>query len=155
MRQVLQSQENLDIKQMEVTDILSENGKIVGIRTYSGATYHCEAVVLCTGTYLKARCIYGDVSTHTGPNGLQSADYLTDSLKSLGVKMYRFKTGTPARIDRNTIDFSKMEEQKGDERVVPFSFTTDPEKVQIDQVSCWLTYTNERTHEIILSLIHI
>ena len=149
MRQVLQSQENLDIKQMEVTDILSENGKIVGIRTYSGATYHCEAVVLCTGTYLKARCIYGDVSTHTGPNGLQSADYLTDSLKSLGVKMYRFKTGTPARIDRNTIDFSKMEEQKGDERVVPFSFTTDPEKVQIDQVSCWLTYTNERTHEII------
>ena len=100
-------------------------------------------------TYLKARCIYGDISTYTGPNGLQSANYLTDSLKSLGIKMYRFKTGTPARIDRNSIDFSKMEEQKGDERVVPFSFTTDPEDVQIDQVSCWLTYTNEKTHDII------
>lgn len=149
MRQVLENQENLDIRQMEVTDILAENGKVTGIRTYSGAEYRCRAVILCTGTYLKARCIYGDVSTYTGPNGLQSANYLTDSLKSLGIKMYRFKTGTPARIDRNSIDFSKMEEQKGDERVVPFSFTTDPESVQIDQVSCWLTYTNENTHEII------
>ena len=118
-------------------------------RTYSGAIYHCRAVVLCTGTYLKARCIYGDVSMHTGPNGLQAANYLTDCLKELGIKMYRFKTGTPARIDKRSIDFSKMEEQFGDERVVPFSFTTDPEDVQIDQVSCWLTYTNERTHEII------
>ena len=149
MRQVLEDQENLDIRQMEVTDILAENGKVTGVRTYSGAEYRCRAVILCTGTYLKARCIYGDVSTYTGPNGLQSANYLTDSLKSLGIKMYRFKTGTPARIDRNSIDFSKMEEQKGDERVVPFSFTTDPESVQIDQVSCWLTYTNENTHEII------
>ena len=149
MRQVLENQERLDIRQMEVTDILAEDGKVTGVQTYSGAIYRCRAVVLCTGTYLKARCIYGDVSTYTGPNGLQSANYLTDSLKSLGIKMYRFKTGTPARIDRNSIDFSKMEEQKGDERVVPFSFATDPEDVQIDQVSCWLTYTNEKTHEII------
>ena len=149
MRQVLEEQERLDIRQMEVTDILTEDGKVTGVQTYSGAIYRCRAVILCTGTYLKARCIYGDVSTYTGPNGLQSANYLTDSLKSLGIKMYRFKTGTPARIDRNSIDFSKMEEQKGDERVVPFSFTTDPESVQIDQVSCWLTYTNEKTHEII------
>ena len=149
MRQVLEEQENLDIRQMEVTDILAEEGKVTGVRTYSGAEYRCRAVILCTGTYLKARCIYGDVSTYTGPNGLQSADHLTDSLKALGIKMYRFKTGTPARIDRNSIDFNKMEEQKGDERVVPFSFTTDPESVQIDQVSCWLTYTNEETHDII------
>ncbi len=151
MRQVLEEQENLDIRQMEVTDILAEEGKVTGVRTYSGAEYRCRAVILCTGTYLKARCIYGDVSTYTGPNGLQSADHLTDSLKTLGIKMYRFKTGTPARIDRNSIDFSKMEEQKGDERVIPFSFTTDPESVQIDQVSCWLTYTNEKTHDIIRS----
>ena len=151
MRQVLEEQENLDIRQMEVTDILAEEGKVTGVRTYSGAEYRCRAVILCTGTYLKARCIYGDVSTYTGPNGLQSADHLTDSLKALGIKMYRFKTGTPARIDRNSIDFNKMEEQKGDERVVPFSFTTDPESVQIDQVSCWLTYTNEKTHDIIRS----
>ena len=149
MRQVLEDQERLDIRQMEVTDILTEDGRVTGVQTYSGAIYRCRAVILCTGTYLKARCIYGDVSTYTGPNGLQSANYLTDSLKSLGIKMYRFKTGTPARIDRNSIDFSKMEEQKGDERVVPFSFTTDPDDVQIDQVSCWLTYTNEKTHEII------
>ena len=149
MRQVLEEQENLDIRQMEVTDILAQEGKVTGVRTYSGAEYRCRAVILCTGTYLKARCIYGDVSTYTGPNGLQSADHLTDSLKALGIKMYRFKTGTPARIDRNSIDFNKMEEQKGDERVVPFSFTTDPESVQIDQVSCWLTYTNEETHDII------
>ena len=151
MRQVLENQERLDIRQMEVTDILTEDGRVTGVQTYSGAVYRCRAVILCTGTYLKARCIYGDVSTYTGPNGLQSANYLTDSLKSLGIRMYRFKTGTPARIDRNSIDFSKMEEQKGDERVVPFSFTTDPEDVQIDQVSCWLTYTNEKTHEIIRS----
>lgn len=149
MRQVLQNQERLDIRQMEVTDILTEEGKITGVQTYSGCIYKCRAVVLCTGTYLRARCIYGEISNQTGPNGLQAANYLTDSLKSLGIKMYRFKTGTPARIDKNSIDFSKMEEQKGDERVVPFSFTTDPEDVQIDQVSCWLTYTNEKTHEII------
>ena len=149
MRQVLEDQDNLDIRQMEVTDILTEDGKVTGVQTYSGAVYPCRAVVLCTGTYLKARCIYGEISMQTGPNGLQSANYLTESLKSLGIKMYRFKTGTPARIDKKSIDFSKMEEQKGDERIVPFSFTTDPEDVQIDQVSCWLTYTNEKTHEII------
>ena len=149
MRQVLEAQENLDIRQMEVTDILAEDGKVKGVQTYSGAVYRCRAVVLCTGTYLRARCIYGDVSADTGPNGLQRANHLTDSLKALGINMYRFKTGTPARIDRRSIDFSKMEEQKGDERVVPFSFTTNPEDVQIDQVSCWLTYTNETTHEII------
>ena len=149
MRQVLEEQDLLDIRQMEVTDILTKDRKVTGVQTYSGAVYHCKAVILCTGTYLKARCIYGDVSTYTGPNGLQSADHLTESLKSLGVRMYRFKTGTPARIDRRSIDFSKMEEQKGDEKVVPFSFTTDPADVQIDQVSCWLTYTNEKTHDII------
>ena len=149
MRQVLENQENLTIKQAEVTDLIVEEGIIKGVKTYSGATYLCKAVVLCTGTYLKARCIYGDISNYTGPNGLQAANYLTDSLKKNGVEMFRFKTGTPARIDKRTIDFSKMEEQKGDERVVPFSFSTDPESVQIDQASCWLTYTNEKTHEII------
>jgi tRNA uridine 5-carboxymethylaminomethyl modification enzyme len=149
MRQVLQNQSNLEIRQMEITDILAENGKIYGVQTYSGAIYHCRAVILCTGTYLKSRCIYGDVSSNSGPNGLQPANFLSESLRSLGIKMYRFKTGTPARIDKNSIDFSKMEEQKGDERVVPFSFTTNPDDIQIDQVSCWLTYTNENTHEII------
>ena len=126
-----------------------EDGKLTGVKTYSGAVYNCKACILCTGTYLRARCIYGDVSTYTGPNGLQAANYLTDSLKAHGIEMRRFKTGTPARIDKRSIDFSKMEEQFGDERVVPFSFTTDPESVQIDQASCWLTYTNEKTHEII------
>ena len=149
MRQVLQNQENLDIKQMEVTDILTENGRITGVQTYSGAIYKCKSVVLCTGTYLRARCIYGEVSMNTGPNGLQPAKYLTECLKSLGIKMHRFKTGTPARIDKNSVDYSKMEEQFGDKRVVPFSFTTDPEDIQIEQASCWLTYTNENTHQII------
>ena len=151
MRKVLENTDHLQIVQAEVTDILAENGQVTGIRLYSGAVYHAKAVILCTGTYLKARCIYGDVSVHTGPNGLKSADYLTDSLKKLGIEMYRFKTGTPARIDRRSIDFSKMEEQFGDKKVVPFSFTTDPEDVQIDQASCWLTYTNEKTHKIIRS----
>ena len=150
MRQVLENTPHLTIKQAEVTELIVEDGTIKGVKTYSGATYYAKAVVLCTGTYLKARCIYGDVSNYTGPNGLQAANYLTDSLKANGVEMFRFKTGTPARIDKRSIDFSKMEEQKGDERVVPFSFSTDPESVQIDQVSCWLTYTNEKTHEIIL-----
>ena len=149
MRQVLESQENLEIKQAEIVNILVEDGKVTGVQTYSGAIYHCNAVVLCTGTYLKARCVYGDVSNETGPNGLQAANYLTDSLKELGIKMYRFKTGTPARIDKRSIDFNKMEEQFGDERVVPFSFTTNPDDVQIEQASCWLTYTNKKTHEII------
>ncbi len=149
MRQVLEAQKNLEIKQAEIVNILVEDGKVTGVQTYSGAIYHCNAVVLCSGTYLKARCIYGDVCNETGPNGLQAANYLSDCLKELGIKMYRFKTGTPARIDKRSIDFSKMEEQFGDERVIPFSFTTNPEDVQIDQASCWLTYTNERTHEII------
>ena len=149
MRQVLENTPHLTIKQAEVTELIVEDGTVRGVKTYSGATYYAKAVVLCTGTYLKARCIYGDVSNYTGPNGLQAANYLTDSLKANGVEMFRFKTGTPARIDKRSIDFSKMEEQKGDERVVPFSFSTDPESVQIDQVSCWLTYTNEKTHEII------
>lgn len=149
MRRVLENTEHLTIKQAEVTEILAQDHKAAGVKTYSGAVYMTKAVVLCTGTYLKARCIYGDVSSYTGPNGLQAANYLTESLKNLGVEMYRFKTGTPARIDKRSIDFSKMEEQFGDERVVPFSFSTDPEDVQIDQASCWLTYTNEKTHEII------
>lgn len=149
MRQVLENTDHLTVKQAEVTELIVEDGVAKGVKTYSGATYLCKSVVLCTGTYLKARCIYGDVSNYTGPNGLQAANYLTDSLKANGIEMFRFKTGTPARIDKRTVDFSKMEEQKGDERVVPFSFSTDPESVQIDQASCWLTYTNEKTHEII------
>lgn len=149
MRKTLENAEHLTIRQAEVTEIMAEDGEVKGVKTYSGAEYHTKAVVLCTGTYLKARCIYGDISNETGPNGLQAANYLTNSLKELGIEMYRFKTGTPARIDKRSIDFSKMEEQFGDERVVPFSFSTNPEDVQIDQISCWLTYTNEKTHEII------
>ena len=149
MRQVLENQDNLDIKQDEVVKIIVDEGKVIGVQTFSGTIYPCRAVILCTGTYLRSRCIYGDVSNYTGPNGLQAANYLTDCLEDLGIKMYRFKTGTPARIDKNSVDFSKMEEQFGDEKVIPFSFTTDPKDVQIDQSSCWLTYTNSRTHEII------
>ena len=149
MRMTLENTDNLTIRQGEVTDILVEDGKVTGVKTFSGATYKAKAVVLCTGTYLKARCIYGDVSTYTGPNGLQAANYLTESLKNIGIELRRFKTGTPARVDKRSIDFSKMEEQFGDERVVPFSFSTDPDSIQKDQVSCWLTYTNEETHNII------
>lgn len=150
MRQTLENQDHLTIRQMEVTDILTdEHNRICGVRTYSGTVYHCRAAVLCTGTYLRARCIYGDVSNYTGPNGLQAANHLTDSLQEHGIRMRRFKTGTPARVDGRTIDYSKMTEQFGDKRVVPFSFETDPESVQIQQVSCWLTYTNEKTHAII------
>lgn len=149
MRNTLENTDHLTIRQAEVSEILVESGKIAGVKTHSGAVYHGKAVVLATGTYLKARCIYGDVSNPTGPNGLQAANYLTDSLKSYGIEMFRFKTGTPARVDKRSIDFSKMEEQKGDERVVPFSFSTDLKSVQKEQVSCWLTYTNEETHRII------
>ena len=158
MRKTLQNTDHLTIRQAEVSEIVTEtveaeNGtkvmKITGVKTFSGALYQCRAVVLCTGTYLRARCLTGEMITYTGPNGLQAANHLTDSLKEHGIEMFRFKTGTPARIDKRSIDFSKMQEQKGDERVVPFSFTTNPEDVQIDQVSCWLTYTNEKTHEII------
>ena len=149
MRKTLQQTENLTLRQGEVSELMVEDGKVVGVKTISGAIYHCKACVLCTGTYLKARCLYGDVIEHTGPNGLKAANHLTDSLKANGIEMFRFKTGTPARIDGNSIDYSKMEEQFGDDRVVPFSFTTNPEDVQIDQVSCYLTYTNEKTHEII------
>ena len=149
MRKTLENTDHLTIRQAEVTEIIVEDGRLTGVRTFSGAVYHCKAAVLATGTYLKARCIYGDVSTYTGPNGLQAANHLTDSLKANGIEMYRFKTGTPARVDKRSIDFSKMEEQFGDERVVPFSFSTDPESVQKEQVSCWLTYTNEETHRII------
>ena len=149
MRKTLENTDHLTIRQAEVSEILVEDGKLTGVKTFSGAVYHCRAAVLATGTYLKARCIYGDVSSYTGPNGLQAANHLTDSLKANGIEMYRFKTGTPARVDRRSIDFSKMEEQFGDKRVVPFSFSTDPETVQKEQVSCWLTYTNEETHRII------
>ena len=149
MRCTLENTDHLTIRQAEVTEIMAEHGQIKGVKTFSGAVYHAKAVILATGTYLKARCIYGDVSMYTGPNGLQAANYLTESLVKNGIEMYRFKTGTPARVDRRSIDFSKMEEQFGDERVVPFSFSTDPESVQKDQVSCWLTYTNEETHQII------
>ena len=149
MRRTLENQEHLTIRQAEVSEIIVEDGVLTGVKTVSGATYHCKAAVLCTGVYLKARCLYGDVVTHTGPNGLQAANHLTDSLIAHGIEVRRFKTGTPARIDKNSIDFSKMTEQFGDERIVPFSFTTDPESIQKEQVSCWLTYTNEDTHNII------
>lgn len=163
MRKVLENQENLTIKQAEVCKLLVEDYDcysnkdsiaskyITGVMTFTGAVYECKAVILCTGTYLKARCLCGEAITYTGPNGLQAADHLTESLESLGIEMRRFKTGTPARMDGNTIDYSKMEEQFGDEKVIPFSFSTDPEDVQIDQVSCWLTYTNKKTHDIIRS----
>lgn len=149
MRRTLENQDHLTIRQAEVSEIIVEDGVLTGVKTVSGATYHCKAAVLCTGVYLKARCLYGDVVTHTGPNGLQAANHLTDSLIAHGIEVRRFKTGTPARIDKNSIDFSKMTEQLGDERIVPFSFTTDPESIQKEQVSCWLTYTNEDTHNII------
>ena len=149
MRNVLENTDHLTIRQAEVSDLIVEDGQIQGVKTVSGAVYHAKAVVLCTGTYLKARCIYGEVSNPTGPNGLQAANHLTDSLKANGIEMFRFKTGTPARVDRRSIDFSKMEEQTGDKRIVPFSFSTDPESIQKEQVSCWLTYTNEETHRII------
>ena len=175
MRKVLENQDHLTIRQAEVCELLweeipsgkkgkdkadsyhfdSDSGwakkKIVGIKTFTGMVYECRAVVLCTGTYLRARCLCGEAITYTGPNGLQAANHLTDSLKKMGIEMRRFKTGTPARMDKRSIDFSKMEEQFGDKRIVPFSFSTDPESIQKEQVSCWLTYTNERTHEIIRS----
>ncbi len=149
MRKTLENTDHLWIKQAEAAEIVVEDGHVTAVRTTSGAEYSCQAAILCTGTYLKARCIYGDVSVHTGPNGLQAANSLSDSLRALGIELLRFKTGTPARIDGRTIDYSRMEEQKGDERIVPFSFTTDLDSVQKEQVSCWLTYTNEQTHDII------
>lgn len=149
MRRTLENQEHLTIRQAEVSEIIVQNSILTGVKTISGATYYCKAAVLCTGVYLKSRCLYGDVVMHTGPNGLQAANHLTDSLIAHGIEVRRFKTGTPARIDKKSINFSKMTEQFGDERIVPFSFTTDPESIQKDQVSCWLTYTNEQTHDII------
>ena len=149
MRRVLENTDHLSIVQAEVAEILAEDDVVKGVKTTSGAIYESQAVVLCTGTYLRARCIYGDISNYTGPNGLQAATHLTDSLKKLGIEMYRFKTGTPARVDKRSIDFSKMQEQLGDEEIVPFSFTTDPDEIQKPQISCWLTYTNEKTHQII------
>lgn len=150
MRKTMQNTDHLTIRQAEVSEIITnEKNEITGVKTVSGGTYFCKAAILCTGTYLRARCLTGEMITHTGPNGLQAANYLTDSLIAHGIEMYRFKTGTPARVDKRSLDFSKMQEQVGDERVVPFSFTTNPDDVQIDQVSCWLTYTNPETHEII------
>ncbi|MFQ9113440.1 MULTISPECIES: tRNA uridine-5-carboxymethylaminomethyl(34) synthesis enzyme MnmG [Butyribacter] len=149
MRRVLENTDNLTIKQGEVAQVLVEDGKVAGVKTTSDAIYPCNVVIMCTGTYLKARCIYGDVSQYTGPNGLSAANSLSQSLLDLGIELRRFKTGTPARVDKRTIDFSKMEEQKGDEKIVPFSFTNTPEELEREQVSCWLTYTNEETHEII------
>ena len=151
MRRTLENQENLTVKQAEIIDILTEDGHVSGVVTHTGGIYPCRAAILATGVYLKARCLCGESITYTGPNGLQAATHLSESLKCLGIELVRFKTGTPARIDKRSIDFSKMEEQFGDETVVPFSFTTNPEDVQKEQVSCWLTYTNEKTHEIIRS----
>ena len=155
MRRILENTDHLTIRQAEISDIIIDDANnITGVKTVSGATYHCKAVIICSGTYLNARCLTGEMITYTGPNGLQAATHLTNSLVEHGVEMYRFKTGTPARIDKRSIDFSKMEEQFGDERVVPFSFMTNPEDVQIEQVSCWLTYTNPKTHEIIRANLH-
>lgn len=149
MRKVLENQEHLTVKQAEIVEILVEHKIVTGVKSFTGTIYEAKAVVLCTGTYLKARCLCGEAITHTGPNGLQAANYLTDSLKQNGIEMYRFKTGTPARMDKRSLDFTKMAEQFGDERIVPFSYSTDPEAIQKEQISCWLTYTNENTHEII------
>ncbi|CDC92491.1 tRNA uridine 5-carboxymethylaminomethyl modification enzyme MnmG [Roseburia sp. CAG:380] len=153
MRHVLENTENLVIKQGEVAEVLVENDKVTGVRTTSNAVYPCDAVVMATGTYLQARCIYGDVSQYTGPNGLAAANELTGNLMKLGIEMRRFKTGTPARVDKRTVDFSKMAEQTGDENIVPFSFTNTPEDLEREQVSCWLTYTNQETHKIIMDNI--
>ena len=149
MRRTLENTDHLTIRQAEVSEILTEDGHVTGVKTFSGAVYHAKAVIIATGTYLKARCIYGDVCNYTGPNGLQAADHLSSSLIAQGIPLRRFKTGTPTRVDRRSLDFSKMKEQPGDERIIPFSFTTDPGSVQIEQVSCYLTYTNEETHKII------
>lgn len=149
MRKVMENTDHLTLKQAEVVEILTDENKVVGVKTYSGATYYGKAVILCTGTYLKARCIFGDVSSYTGPNGLAPANYLTDSLNQLEIELYRFKTGTPARVDKRSVDFSVMEPQYGDEKIVPFSFKNEPEDIKREQVPCWLTYTNETTHEII------
>ena len=149
MRKVLENTNNLSIKQAEVAEILVEDGKVTGVKTYSGAVYTAKAVILCTGTYLKARCIYGDVSEYTGPNGLSASIHLTDSLLNIGIDLRRFKTGTPARVDKRTIDFSKMEVQNGDEKVVPFSFLNEDKDIGREQIPCYLTYTNEETHRII------
>ncbi len=149
MRRTLENTDNLFIRQAEVSDIDVEDGKIVSVKTVSGATYHCKCAVICTGTYLRARCLFGDVINPTGPNGLQAATHLTQSLLDNGIELRRFKTGTPARIDKRSVDFSKMVEQFGDEVITPFSFTTDPDSIQKEQASCWLTYTNEETHDII------
>lgn len=149
MKHTLENTDNLTLRQAEVSEIIVDDNVVKGVKTYSGATYYAKAVVLCTGTYLKARCIYGDVVYHTGPNGLMAANYLSDSMKNAGIEVRRFKTGTPARLDKRTIDFSQMEEQKGDEKVVPFSFTNTEEDIRRNQISCWLCYTNENTHEII------
>ena len=153
MRRVLENTDNLVIKQGEVAEVLVENNKVTGVRTTSNAVYPCDAVIMCTGTYLQARCIYGDVSQYTGPNGLAAANELTKHLMELGIEVRRFKTGTPARVDKRTIDFSKMAEQTGDEKIVPFSFTNTPEDLEREQVSCWLTYTNKETHKIIMDNI--
>lgn len=149
MRNVLENTDHLTIRQAEVSELIAEDGVIKGLKTFSGAVYNTKAVVLCTGTYLKARCIFGDISYYTAPNGLLAANYLSDSMRKLGIEIVRFKTGTPARVDGRTIDFDKMEEQRGDTPIVPFSFATDPDDIQKEQVSCWLTYTNEQTHDII------
>ena len=154
MREVMENTDHLTIRQGEVTELIIENKKCVGVKTFSGAIYRAKAVVLATGVYLRSRCIYGEISEETGPNGLKNAKYLTQSLMDAGIKMYRFKTGTPARVDARSIDFSKMEEQRGDVPVVPFSFTTDPKSVQKEQISCWLTYTGSKTHEMIRENIH-
>ncbi len=154
MKRTLENQDNLLIRQNEVTELIVEDGEIRGVKIISGSIYYAKAVVIATGTYLKARCIYGDVSIHSGPNGLQAANHLTESLKKEGIELYRFKTGTPARIDMNTVDFSKMDEQKGDRKIVPFSFVNREEDIRREQISCWLTYTNAKTHEIISENLH-
>ena len=153
MRKTLQKQKNLTLRQAEVSELLIEDKKVCGVKTVSGASYHSRAVILCTGTYLSARCLYGDVIEQTGPNGLKSANHLSSSLNDNGIELRRYKTGTPARLDGKTLDYDKMTEQPGDERIVPFSFTTDPDEIQRDQVSCYLTYTNEETHKIIMDNI--
>ncbi len=154
MKHTLEKTKNLHIRQDEIIELIVKNGEIKAVKTNGNSIYECKAVILCTGTYLKARCLYGDTITECGPNHLMAATKLSQCLKDLGIRLYRFKTGTPARMNKNSLDFSKMEPQYGDENIVPFSFENTPEDIQREQVPCWLTYTNEKTHQIIQDNLH-
>jgi len=154
MKHTLEKTENLRIRQDEIIELIVQDNMIKGVKTNGNSIYECKTVILCTGTYLKARCLYGDTITECGPNHLMAATKLSQCLKDLGIQLYRFKTGTPARMNKNSIDFSKMQPQYGDDNIVPFSFENTSENIKRNQVLCWLTYTNEQTHDIIKQNLH-